>query len=151
MFTTLHIAIYLYICNYFKLLITYVQMNFNKPAFLLSHTTFTVFDIIFHTFLFRIFLNYLTTTVDLTDFCLLILLLALYMADLVLFLYICLCQRDFSIHNFHVCGCGLFFFGWRNSFNICCKASLVVLISFSFCLSVKHLISPSDLNESLAR
>ena len=32
-----------------------------------------------------------------------------------------------------------------------CKAVLVVLKSLSFCLSVKFLISPSDLNESLAR
>ena len=32
----------------------------------------------------------------------------------------------------------------------CCKAGLVVLNSLSFCLSVKLLSSPSNLNESLA-
>ena len=38
----------------------------------------------------------------------------------------------------------------RSSFSICCKAGLVVLNSLSFCLSVKLLISPSNLNEILA-
>ena len=38
----------------------------------------------------------------------------------------------------------------RSSFSICCKAGLVVQNSLNFCLSVKHLISPSDLKESLA-
>ena len=33
---------------------------------------------------------------------------------------------------------------------ICCKAGLVVLNSLSFCLSLKVLISPSNLNEILA-
>ena len=36
-------------------------------------------------------------------------------------------------------------------FNICCKAGLVVLKSLNFCLSEKLLISPSILNEILAR
>ena len=36
-------------------------------------------------------------------------------------------------------------------FNICCKAGLVVLNSLNFCLSEKLLISPSILNEILAR
>ena len=35
----------------------------------------------------------------------------------------------------------------RSSFSICCRAGLVVLNSLSFCLSVKLLISPSNLNE----
>ena len=39
----------------------------------------------------------------------------------------------------------------RNFFTIYCKAGLVVLNSLSFCLSVKLLISPSNLNEILAR
>uniref|UniRef100_A0A8D1IRT3 Uncharacterized protein n=1 Tax=Sus scrofa TaxID=9823 RepID=A0A8D1IRT3_PIG len=33
---------------------------------------------------------------------------------------------------------------------MCCKAGLVLLISLSFCFSAKVLISPSNLNESLA-
>ena len=53
---------------------------------------------------------------------------------------------------------GLFFVGiflllfsaQRSSFSICCKAGLVVLNSFNFCLSVKLLISPSNLKETLA-
>ena len=44
----------------------------------------------------------------------------------------------------------LFFSAYRSSFSICCKAGLVVLNSLNFCLSVKVLISPSNLNESLA-
>ena len=36
-------------------------------------------------------------------------------------------------------------------FNICCKAGLVVLNSFNFCLSEKLFISPSILNEILAK
>ena len=38
----------------------------------------------------------------------------------------------------------------RSSFNICYKAGLVVLNSLNFCLFGKLLISPSNLNESLA-
>ena len=54
-----------------------------------------------------------------------------------------------------ICGifvscCCLFFSASRSSFSICCKAGLVLLNSLSFCLSVKVLISPSNLNESLA-
>ena len=54
-----------------------------------------------------------------------------------------------------ICGifvscCCLFFSVYRSSFSICCKAGLVLLNSLSFCLSVKVLISPSNLNESLA-
>ena len=44
----------------------------------------------------------------------------------------------------------LVFPAWRNSFSICCKADLLALNSLSFCLSVKVLISPSNLNEILA-
>ena len=54
-----------------------------------------------------------------------------------------------------ICGifvscCCLFFSAWRGSFSICYKAALLLLNSLSFCLSVKVLISPSNLNESLA-
>ena len=49
----------------------------------------------------------------------------------------------------------IFFFSciscYRSPFNICCKAGLVVLNSLNFCLSEKLLISPSILNEILAR
>ena len=38
---------------------------------------------------------------------------------------------------------------WRISFSICWRASLVMLNSLSFCLSVKLLISPSYFNEIL--
>ena len=55
---------------------------------------------------------------------------------------------------FWVCYCrsfpSLVFPAQRNSFCICCKAGLVVLNSLSFCLSVKVLISPLNLNEILA-
>ena len=43
-----------------------------------------------------------------------------------------------------------FSFHVRSSFNICCKTGLLVLNSFSFCLSVNLLIFLSNLNESLA-
>ena len=54
---------------------------------------------------------------------------------------------------FWVCYCrsfpSLVFPAQRSSFSICCKAGLVVLKSISFCLSIKVLISPSNLNEIL--
>ena len=46
--------------------------------------------------------------------------------------------------------CCLFFSAQRSSFSICCEARLVLLNSLCFCLSVKVLLSPSNLNESLA-
>ena len=45
----------------------------------------------------------------------------------------------------------LVFLDYISPFNICCKAGLVVLNSLNFCLSEKLLISPSILNEILAR
>ena len=45
----------------------------------------------------------------------------------------------------------LVFLVYVSSFNICCKAGLVVLNSLNFCLSEKLFISPSILNEILAR
>ena len=44
----------------------------------------------------------------------------------------------------------LVFLDYKSSFNICCKAGLVVLNSLSFCLSEKLLIFPSYMNEILA-
>ena len=52
--------------------------------------------------------------------------------------------------NFLVSSCGLFFSTQRSSFSVCRKAALVVLNYFGFYLSVKLLISLSNLNESLA-
>ena len=43
------------------------------------------------------------------------------------------------------------FLDYISPFNICCKAGLVVLNSLNFCLSEKLFISPSILNEILAR
>ena len=45
----------------------------------------------------------------------------------------------------------LVFLDYISLFNICCKAGLVVLNSLNFCLSEKLFISPSILNEILAR
>ena len=45
----------------------------------------------------------------------------------------------------------LVFLDYISPFNICCKAGLVVLNSLNFCLSEKLFISPSILNEILAR
>ena len=45
----------------------------------------------------------------------------------------------------------LVFLDYINAFNICCKAGLVVLNSLNFCLSEKFSISPSILNEILAK
>ena len=72
------------------------------------------------------------------------------MVDLLSLLYICLYQWDFSFCYFHIYSCDLFFFTWRILFNISVKAGLMLLKSFSYCLFVKLLISPSNLNESLA-
>ena len=44
----------------------------------------------------------------------------------------------------------LVFLDYISSFNICCKAGVVVLNSLNFCLSEKLFISPSTLNEILA-
>ena len=44
----------------------------------------------------------------------------------------------------------LLFSAQRSSLSSCCKAGLVVLNSFNFCLSVKLLISPSNLKETFA-
>ena len=49
------------------------------------------------------------------------------------------------------CFSSLVFLDYICSFNICCKAGLVVLNSLNFCLSEKLFISPSILNEILAR
>ena len=45
----------------------------------------------------------------------------------------------------------LLFLDYINPFNICCKAGLVVLNSLNFCLSENLFISPSILNDILAR
>ena len=45
----------------------------------------------------------------------------------------------------------LVFPDYISPFNICCKAGLVMLNSLNFCLSEKLFISPSILNEILAR
>ena len=45
----------------------------------------------------------------------------------------------------------LVFLDYISPSNICCKAGLVVLSSLNFCLSEKLFISPSILNEILAR
>ena len=45
----------------------------------------------------------------------------------------------------------LVFLDYISPFNICCKAGLVVLNSLNLCLSEKLFISPSILNELLAR
>ena len=65
------------------------------------------------------------------------------------YLFVCLpLPMSCPIHKFLVSSCSLFCLA--NFFNICCKAGLVVLSSPSFCLSLKLLISLSNLNESLA-
>ena len=45
----------------------------------------------------------------------------------------------------------LVLFNYISPFNICCKAGLIVLNSLNFCFSEKLFISPSILNEILAR
>ena len=79
---------------------------------------------------------------------LLVLISYLYMDD-----FLCLCfllPVRFSICSLLDSSCGLFFSTYRSPLSICCKGGLVVLNSLSFCLSVKLLISPLNLNESLA-
>ena len=74
-----------------------------------------------------------------------------YVLLLVLILYLCLLLPvSFPIQNFLVSSCGLFFSVQRSSFRISYKTGLVVLNSLSFFLSVKPLISLSNLCESLA-
>ena len=56
---------------------------------------------------------------------------------------------------FWVCFCrsflSLVFIGYVSPLSICCKAGLVVLNSLNFCLSMKLFISPSILNDIVAR
>ena len=61
--------------------------------------------------------------------------------------WVCFCSFYFFLSFFFP---SLDFLASNCCFNIYCKAGLVVLNSFSFCLSVKVLISPLILNESLA-
>ena len=96
------------------------------------------FDIIFTSFCFVYPLATYCRYRWFYNFCLLTFLLALYMANILPLLYICLYQWDFFPFMFHVS----FLFTWKSPFNISFKASLLVLNSFSFCLPVKLLISP---------
>ena len=75
-------------------------------------------------------------------FCLLIFLLTLYMDDFLPLLYVYLYWWAFTFCNFHASYCGFFFFTWKSSFNLSCKAGLVMLNFSSFCLSVKLLMTP---------
>ena len=52
--------------------------------------------------------------------------------------------------DFVVLFSSLVFLDYISPFNICCRASLVVLNSLNFCFSEKLFISPSILNEILA-
>ena len=90
-------------------------------------------------------LCFLSTVRD--SFFLLTSLLILYVDNFLPLLYICHYWWAFSFHNFFV---SLGYFSIKSSFNIHCKADLVVLNSFSFCFSIKLLISPPNLKESLA-
>ena len=53
--------------------------------------------------------------------------------------------------DFVVLFSSLVFLDYISPFNICCQAVLVILNSLNFCLSEKLFISPSILNEILAR
>lgn len=74
-------------------------------------------------------------------------------------IFVCGCFPTFviSLHllmsllicNFIFSSYCLLLFTQRSSFSLCCKAGFVVLKSLSFCLSVKHLISTSNLNVTL--
>ena len=51
--------------------------------------------------------------------------------------------------NFHICSDDLLFTSYKGSLKASYKVGFIVLNSFWFCFSVKLLISPSNLNESL--
>ena len=91
---------HLYICDYFKLLASLVQVHFNNPEFLFPPYTFTVFDIIFYIFLFVYPLTTCHGCRRFYYFCLLTFLLALEVVDLLALLYIYLYQWDFTVHSF---------------------------------------------------
>ena len=82
---------------------------------------------------------------SLNYFSLLTFLIALYVVDLLLLLCILLYQWGVSFHNFPISSCG-FIFTEKSPLNISFKAGLAVQNSFSFFISVKLLISPSNLN-----
>ena len=153
----LYLFVYLY--DYVKLLIFLLLLScwtLNCKHILTvlhfySPTMITVFDIIVYTFCFVYPLTTYCRYRWVYCFCLLPFLPALYMVDLSPLLYICLYQWAFSFCNFHVSSCDLFFFTYRSPYDPFCKAGLVVLNSFSLCSSAKLLISPSNLNENLAR
>ena len=81
-------------------------------------------------------------------FCLLTFLLASYMVDLLLSLYISFYQLDFSFHYFHISSCGLLF-----STREVPLTFFVKLVwwcqTLSFCLVVNILISPWNLMKAL--
>lgn len=103
---------------------------YSTPPHLLFLTTY------FTSFFLCASLNY---------FSLLTFLIALYMVDLLLLLCILLYQWGVSFHNFPISSCG-FIFTKKSPLNISFKAGLVVQNSFTFFISVKLLISPSNLN-----
>ena len=66
----------------------------------------------------------------------------------IILLYLCLYWWVFSFSNFYISNTEIFF-SWRYPFIIYYKAVLVVLNYFGFLLSVKLLISSSNLHESI--
>ena len=60
-------------------------------------------------------------------------------------------SMDYTVHGGHKESDMTEWLSLHFTLNICCKAGLVVLNSLNFCLSEKLLISPSILNEILAR
>ena len=61
------------------------------------------------------------------------------------------CNIFFHLLTFSVYVSSVVFLDYISPFNICCKAGFMVLNSLNFCLSEKLFISPSILNEILAR
>ena len=67
------------------------------------------------------------------------------------YLYVCLYRWVFWFIIFLILVVAFAFLLEESSFSICCRAGLVVLNSLKFCLFEKFLISPTILNENLAR
>ena len=111
--------------------------------FLLPSATFCVFDVIFYILMF-IHLLIIIAILQFTVFLLLIFILVY-----VFTMYLPLLVGFFSFLQLLTSCYNLFFSIQRRPFNISFRVGLVLINSFSFCLSEKLFISPSILNDNL--
>ena len=124
---------------------SYSQMQFNNLLYSLR-LRITVFDDIFYSLLFCVSLNFLHGYRWCYYFLSFNLPTSYVYGCFFHLLDVCLSVECFHFIIFMFPVFNISFFTLRSSCNISCKAGFMVLNSFSFCLSVKLLISLSNLN-----